>query len=585
MSQTGTTRKAADGRETGKADNETTILIVEDSPTQALSLQNALSKQGYRCTIARDGAEGLAAARLLRPSLIVSDVLMPVMDGFAMCEEIKRDETLEDTPVILLTCLTDSRDVITGLQSGADSFIVKPSWSGQLIPCIEEVLATRRAGRLEETLDEIEVVHGGERYRLTSTSEKILKLLLTVYDSAIHQNRDLTQARLGLERWTEQLEQKVTERTEALTEAHRIAKLGSWQWNVQESTSACSTKFGLLLGVECPDFDASCESLLESAHHDDRAAVAEAFKQALEQQVPFEVEYRVKRCDDETIWVHARGIPAFDTGGKLVRVVGTLQDITERKRVEDELRKYRDELEVAVAKRTLELEKANEELERFAYSLAHDLRGPLRAIDGFASILRADYSQALDSEGNRLVDVVCDNTRHMAQLIEDMLELSVTGRRPLETVEIDMKELVEGELEKQRQQQSGRSFEGFVADLPHAQADVHLVRQVWANLLSNAIKFCRSDQAAEIRVSGSAEGDWCSYRISDNGVGFDIQHVDQLFGAFQRLHAPNEFEGTGVGLAIVQRAVERHGGRVWAEGAVNSGATFHFTLPAVGGTE
>ncbi len=242
------------------------------------------------------------------------------------------------------------------------------------------------------------------------------------------------------------------------------------------------------------------------------------------------------------------------------------------------LKNNRDHLEALVAERTRQLEATNKELEAFSYSVSHDLRSPLRAIDGFTRILQEDYAEKLDDQGRRLLGVVRDNSRKMAELIDDLLEFSRLGRKSLSTTAIDMKRMVEDVLKEVHVAGEQRS-ELVLKALPPARGDATLLRQAWSNLLDNAIKFSGKRERPVIEVSGHVNGVECVYCVKDNGAGFDMQYYDKLFGVFQRLHRTEEFAGTGVGLAIVQRVVLRHGGRVWAEGKVDEGAAFYFSLP------
>jgi light-regulated signal transduction histidine kinase (bacteriophytochrome) len=240
------------------------------------------------------------------------------------------------------------------------------------------------------------------------------------------------------------------------------------------------------------------------------------------------------------------------------------------------------ELERRVAERTAQLEAANKELESFSYSVSHDLRSPLRAIDGFSRILREDHDDKLSDEGRRLLGVIRDSSQKMGQLIDDLLAFSRLGRHALSAAEIDMKRMVEDVLKEIHVAGAGRCRLELKA-LPPARGDATLLRQAWSNLLDNAIKFSGKHERPVIEVSGHENGAECVYCVKDNGVGFDMQYYDKLFGVFQRLHSEVEFRGTGVGLAIVQRVITRHGGRVWAEGKVNEGAMFYFALPKGGG--
>jgi signal transduction histidine kinase len=243
-----------------------------------------------------------------------------------------------------------------------------------------------------------------------------------------------------------------------------------------------------------------------------------------------------------------------------------------------EISQLNAELEQRVAERTEQLESANRELESFSYSVSHDLRTPLRAIDGFSRILLDDYANRLDDEGKRLLNVVRDNTIRMGQLIDDILKFSRTGRLELAFSDIDMEGLAR-EVYAELGPAGGDDLQVDISQIPHALGDHAMMRQVFVNLLSNAIKFTRSKKDAKVVVGSSVGESEIVYYVKDNGAGFDMQYADKLFGVFQRLHGVTEFEGTGIGLAIVKRIITRHGGRVWAEGKVNEGATIYFSLP------
>ncbi len=237
------------------------------------------------------------------------------------------------------------------------------------------------------------------------------------------------------------------------------------------------------------------------------------------------------------------------------------------------------ELEERVNERTHKLTEANKELEAFSYSVSHDLRAPLRAIDGFSRILLEDHGEKLNEEGKRVLGVIRSNTQNMGRLIDDLLAFSRLSRKQMETTVINMSDLATDVFEQLKPGIADQSIRFNLAPLPDIHGDRALIRQVFVNLLSNAAKYSKKRTQSVIDVNGSYENGDCIYYVKDNGVGFDMTYSQKLFGVFQRLHSVEEFEGTGVGLAIVQRIVHRHGGRVWAEGKVDEGATFYFSLP------
>ncbi len=246
---------------------------------------------------------------------------------------------------------------------------------------------------------------------------------------------------------------------------------------------------------------------------------------------------------------------------------------------EHTLRQRNLALEQSVATLTSALEAATRELDAFAFSVSHDLRAPLRAITGYTNILLEEYEPVLDTEGQRICGVISHEARRMGLLIDDLLSFSRLSRMEMCHSWIDMQEMVQSVFHELTQTEGHRRIDFQVEALAPAAGDPGMIRQVWVNLLSNALKFTSQRQRAVIQVGCTREGKEVVYFVQDNGAGFDMKYSDKLFGVFQRLHSEHEFEGTGVGLAIVQRVIHRHGGRVWGEGQVEQGAAFYFSLP------
>ena len=251
----------------------------------------------------------------------------------------------------------------------------------------------------------------------------------------------------------------------------------------------------------------------------------------------------------------------------------------QRKFANEALFQLNHSLENRVIERTSQLEAVNKELESFSYSISHDLRAPLRAIDGFSKILQHDYADRLDAEGDRYLKIVRDNAKRMGELIDDLLNLSRMNRKEITRQSLIVNELIKKILRDSESVIGDRQIEFVIADLPNCEADSSLLTQVWINLISNAIKYTNKTENAWVEIGCQLINSKNTYFIRDNGAGFDMQYADKLFGVFQRMHLERDFEGTGIGLAIVQRIVQRHGGQIWAEAAVNQGATFFFTIP------
>lgn len=446
-------------------DENAEILIAEDSPTQAEQLKYILERQGYRVEHASNGNEALAMMERRKPTVVISDIVMPGMDGYQLCKRIRGHNELREVPYILLTSLSDPEDVIKGLECGADSFITKPYDEGYLVSRIRYTLTNCRFREHESTQMGVEVVFAGSKHFITSDRLQILNLLLSTYETAIHKNRELVQARDELRSLNQELDDRVRERTV-------------------------------------------------------------------------------------------------------------------------EIRNLNENLEKRVAGRTAELVEANKELDAFANSVSHDLQAPLRHIQGFAEMLKAKTESVLDAAASRYLLNIAEASQRMSILINDLLSFSRVTRSDMRRVRVEMRVLVDECLRELGPEISGRDIAWKIGELPDVEGDPSMLKQVLANLFSNAVKFTRKQQRASIGIEAVPSGDFpgeremVTFMVRDNGAGFDMNRSDKLFGVFQRLHAQEDFEGTGIGLANVRRIINRHGGRVWAESQVGSGASFFFQLPA-----
>jgi PAS domain S-box-containing protein len=290
----------------------------------------------------------------------------------------------------------------------------------------------------------------------------------------------------------------------------------------------------------------------------------------------WEGELRKSKADGSRVVVASRWSLRQDEQGRAVAILETNNDITERKRREQDIQNLNQEL----AKRSTELESINKELEAFAYSVSHDLRAPLRHMGGYAEMLQKKASSIVDEKSNHYMAMILDSAKRMGNLIDDLLAFSRIGRVEQQNTLVSLAQLVREAITEVRQDTEGRTIAWKIGALPDFYGDRSMLRLVMVNLISNAIKFTRKRPQAEIEI-GCANGSAADLVVfvRDNGVGFDMKYVNKLFGVFQRLHQSDAFEGTGIGLATVQRIIHRHGGKVWAEGVVDSGATFYFSAP------
>lgn len=312
----------------------------------------------------------------------------------------------------------------------------------------------------------------------------------------------------------------------------------------------------------------------------DRDALEAAWAGAAEAPGLFQLELRLWHAPTHSYrYVSLRAVPVIEASGNVHEWIGTVSDIHDQRTAEDALRKLNAELERRVAERTAELEASNKDLEGFSYSVSHDLRAPVRVVAGFAKLLGKQHADQLDAEARQKVEMIQSETLRMGVLIDDLLMFARLGRQAIRPAALDMCAIASSVFERLRRQSSGNPVEFRMGSLPTALGDHVLLEQVWTNYLSNALKFSAKREHPLIEVDAISDATEHIFFVRDNGAGFDPRYQSRLFGVFQRLHGSSEFQGNGVGLALVHRIVTRHGGRVWAESTLGQGAKFYFSLP------
>ncbi len=615
------------------------ILLVDDDPSILIAMEALLESPGRTVLTAQTGQDALRWLLRHDCAVIILDVRMPQMDGLELAKLVRQRERSRFTPIIFLSGVdTMDTDVVRGLSSGAVDYLVKPvlpdilrhkvdvfvelfqlrEWAKQqarrqseerfrlLVEGIEDYAIfmldpdgkvaswNRGAERLtgyagEEVLgrpysclypsddvashqpendlkNAIEIVTG-EAVR-TDTDRHMVKkdgsqFVANVMVTALRDEKSTLQAyavvirdvteRKRAEQATARLAAIVTSSTDAILSKNLDGIITTWNSGAEQ-----------LFGYRAEEIIGHpVTRLLFPDRVQEEANILDGIRRGER------IEHR------ETVRRHKNGnaidvsltvSPITDASGTILGASSIAHDIKERKQFERALRE------------------ANKELEAFSYSVSHDLRAPLRSIDGFAKVLVEDFGPSLAPEAQRCLGIIQKSAGRMGELIDDLLEFSRLSRSELERHTVDAERLVREVWFELGRQDQDRTAELIVGRLPKCRADRRLLKQVWTNLLSNALKYSRPRQKPRIEIGSlddEQQPDDVVYWIRDNGVGFDQQYVGKLFGVFQRLHRADEFEGTGVGLALVDRIVQRHGGRVWAEGRLNEGATFYFTLERV----
>lgn len=518
------------------------VLVVDDEAQNRYLLEVLLGGEGFEVESVSNGREALEAARRRPPDLVVSDILMPEMDGFLLCREMKADAALRRIPFVFYTATyTEPEDERLALEAGADLFIRKPAEPDAFLAEIRGFLEVAGAGKEDEQAPgfaaELSFLAGHDR----ALARKLEKR---------HQELQESEARYASYFRGSPVAILVSDETGGLVDVNPAAcRLSGYA-----EEELLGTNLALLLGEGRPD--EPLRLVVEGGAAPDRSA-----------------GWTLRQKDGARRDVALTAI-RLDGG----RVLAFLEDVTERLRAEEAVSRANADLERRVLERTEQLEVANRELEAFTFSVSHDLHAPLRALDGYSSLLEQEAADRLDPDCRQHLHGIRRNARRMSDLVSSLLALSKAGRQQLQVGPIDMERLAGSVLEEILREADRGKSDVTVHPLPAAEGDVRLVRQVFTNLIGNALKFSAKQPRRTIEVGSSRIGAETAWFVRDDGVGFEPASAKRLFVAFERLHDAREFEGTGVGLALVRRIVERHGGRAWAEGAPGKGATFWFTL-------
>ena len=575
-------------------DERLEILAVEDSPTQAELLRHLLEQSGYHVTLASTGAQALALLDEHAPSLIITDIIMPEMSGYELCRRIRADERNWDIPVILLTSLSSTEDVLKGLTCGADSFITKPYTKQYLIKNIQEALANRQHDACEHPRVKIQINIAGKAHYVVANQQQMLTLLLSSYEAAVRRNTELCETQEELRTANEKLEERVKERTAALeadiTERKRTeqalhdseekfrqafdyAVVGKVLTAPDGRLLRVNAAFSSMLGYSIEELQTF--NFADVTHPDDVALSREVVRSVLagEQRV-VRFEKRYIHRSGAVVWADVGTFLLRDPQGKPLHLITHVLDITDRKRAEE-----------AIAQKNARLVELDREKNQLLGMAAHDLRNPLSVVSTASTFLLNDASRNLPeakrAEFLRRINSVSTFT---LKLIDDLLDVAKieAGRLDLELKEEDLCALIEDSLTLNRILADNKSIRlDFTPErgLPLLRFDRGKIEQVMDNLISNALKFSERDTVVAVRVSRVKGAVVISVR--DQGQGIPAEELDRLFEPFSRTSVRSTAgeKSTGLGLAICRKIVEGHGGRIWAESEVGNGTTFSVSLP------
>ena len=577
----------------GEHDNKNgkLILIVEDSLVQTEVLKRKLMREGYRIAVANNGVKGLALAQTLKPALILSDVVMPVMDGYLMCREIKDTEALKDIQVVLLTQLYEPEEIIRGLESGADAYMTKTVCDDLFMAKIQSMLINPLQFRNHPELKCTSFEYENKRYEVHSDRAQTLSFLISTYESAVWQNRELNKVQDQLRSLNEMLEETIERRTRELT--NEIAERKKAEDDLRESELRFRTIFesntdGLIaLCIEDKKFimcnQMICRMLgyredellrlgIEDIHKEDVLPhVIEQFERQVKGEISVAEDLPVKRKDGSVFYADVNTSPITLNGKP--HIIGAFRDVTERKKLQ--------ESEIA----RLAAEEANRTKSDFLANMSHELRTPLNSVIGFSEVLQDEMYGPMNEKQLEYVNNILTSGRHLLSLINDILDLSKveSGKMELELSAFSLGESMNDSLMMLREKALKSAISLQLELAPEADvsimADKRKLKQIMFNLLSNAIKF--TPEGGAVNVSAVRDGGFIEITVADTGIGIKEEYILKLFRPFSQLDSTytREYEGTGLGLALTRRLVELHGGKIWVESEFGRGSRFSFTLP------
>jgi len=515
------------------ADERINILIVDDLADKLLALESILEPLGQNLVIARSGREALKLILQHEFTVMILDINMPGMDGFETAGLIRQRKSCAHTPIIFVTSFsTGDTEVYRGYSLGAVDYLFTPVVPDVLRSKVSVFVELARKSR--EVQRQAEALRRVEEERL---QRKLAETNLLLEDEA-RRNRFF---RLSIE----------------------LLAIADYEGRFAQTNPTWHVALGY------PADSLNGQRLTDLIHPEDLIATEAVLARVTLSERPEYFESRFRHHSGAYRWL-GWTIAPFDEEGLLYIFA---RDITERREREEEIRKLNEDL----SRQAQSLQSLNQELETFSYSISHDLRAPLRAISSYSQMM-IDDGVPLSPDSSQMLSAINRNSLHMSQLIDDFLNFFRVGQQEVTVTAIDMDAAVKDAIIGLRNELTKRTVDFKISPLPPSQGDRVMVGQIMVNLISNSVKFTQQAKKPKIEISCEAGSNPPVYWVKDNGAGFNMEHYSKLFGVFQRLHNRADFPGTGIGLAIVQKIVQRHGGRIWAESKVNEGATFYFTL-------